>query len=264
MAAQPQSDPLAAAANNKTLPSPPFIHVEGIPNFRDLGGYATQLSKSHCIRRNAIYRCGDPSRVTPDGIEVLQSLGVSHTYDLRSETEIERAREAGTGGTVEWTGNRRVFVPVFRSEDYSPEGIASRYKDYSTGEPEVRQSIPSALPPQDANELFLKNFASQGFTRAYSDIMDSGPTAYRTILKHIANEPEKPLIIHCTAGKDRTGVICALLLSLCGVDDETVAYEYSLTELGLAKYRQKIIQHLMTNPALKDNPDGAVNMMSAK
>jgi protein tyrosine/serine phosphatase len=95
--------------------------------------------------------------------------------------------------------------------------------------------------------------------------MNSAPPSYRTILLHLANEPEKPLIVHCTAGKDRTGVICALVLSLCGVDDEVVAHEYSLTEAGLpTEWKGAVIKHLMDNPALKGNMEGALNMISAK
>lgn len=82
---------------------------------------------------------------------------------------------------------------------------------------------------------------------------------------HLANDPTKPLIIHCTAGKDRTGVICALILSLCGVDDDSVAREYSLTELGLPEaWKTEVIAHLMANPGLKGNMAGALNMISAK
>lgn len=262
MVDQSQSDALGASAHESL--APPFVHVEGIPNFRELGGYSTNSSKSPSVRRDIIYRCGDPSRVTPNGIKTLQELRISHAFDLRSESEIQRSKDAGRGGPIEWVSCKRVFVPVFRSEDYSPEGIAARYKDYSTGGPEVGQPIPSVLPSNGVDELFLKNFATQGFTRAYSDIMDNAPGAYGTILRHLAHEPEKPIIIHCTAGKDRTGVLCALILSLCGVDDETVSYEYSLTELGLAQYKEQIMQHLMTNPALKDNPQGALNMMGAR
>jgi protein tyrosine/serine phosphatase len=73
------------------------------------------------------------------------------------------------------------------------------------------------------------------------------------------------LIIHCTAGKDRTGVICALVLSLCGVDDEIVAQEYSLTDRGLStEWKDSVIVHLMANPALKGNKEGAWNMIGAK
>jgi len=72
------------------------------------------------------------------------------------------------------------------------------------------------------------------------------------------------LIIHCTAGKDRTGVICALILSLCGVPDNVVAYEYSLTEEGLAELKETLITHLMAHPALEKNEKGALNMISAR
>jgi protein tyrosine/serine phosphatase len=72
------------------------------------------------------------------------------------------------------------------------------------------------------------------------------------------------MIIHCTAGKDRTGVICALILSICGVSDETVAYEYSLTEEGLAELKDTLIAQLLGNPALENNEKGAINMISAR
>ena len=73
------------------------------------------------------------------------------------------------------------------------------------------------------------------------------------------------MIVHCTAGKDRTGVICALVLSLCGVHDEVVAQEYSFTEVGLTReWKESVIEHLMDNPALKGNMEGAWNMISAK
>ncbi len=82
---------------------------------------------------------------------------------------------------------------------------------------------------------------------------------------HLAYEPEKPLIVHCTAGKDRTGLICALVLSLCGVDDEVVANEYSLTDVGLTtEWKESVMVHLMQNPALKNSLEGAKNMISSK
>lgn len=97
------------------------------------------------------------------------------------------------------------------------------------------------------------------------DIIKNAPPSYRTILLHLANEPEKPLIVHCTAGKDRTGVICALVLSLCGVEDEIVAHEYALTEVGFStEWKEAVIEHLMHHPALKGNLEGAWNIISAK
>lgn len=119
------------------LPSPPFITVAGIPNFRDLGGYPVSSPANHSIKREVIYRCGEPSAVTKDGITTMSNLGITRIYDLRSVPEIERNKNAGRGGVVEWDGCERVFVPVFRNEDYSPESIAVRFKDYADGGPEV-------------------------------------------------------------------------------------------------------------------------------
>lgn len=57
----------------------------------------------------------------------------------------------------------------------------------------------------------------------------------------------------------------ALILSLCGVEDEIVAQEYNLTEVGLSKeWKAAVIEHLMDNPALKGNPEGCQNLISAK
>jgi hypothetical protein len=117
------------------LPSPPFVCVSGIHNFRDLGGYA--VSPAFSVRRHVIYRCGEPSKVTQDGIETLKSLGVTHMYDLRSKIEIDRNKDATWGGIKEWDGCERVFAPVFIDQDYNPENLALRFKDYACEGTEV-------------------------------------------------------------------------------------------------------------------------------
>lgn len=123
-----------------SLPSPPFIHVAGIPNFRDLGGYPIASAPDHSVRRDIIYRSAEPQRVTKDGIAVMNSLGITHIYDLRSNNEIERNQAAGRGGVVTWEGCERFFVPVFVDEDYSPEKIAIRFQDYASDGTEVYYS----------------------------------------------------------------------------------------------------------------------------
>ncbi|RDL41570.1 uncharacterized protein BP5553_01549 [Venustampulla echinocandica] len=229
------------AANGAALPSPPFVTVVGIQNFRDLGGYTVSSRSNHSVRREIIYRCAEPSGITKDGIATIQKLGITHMYDLRSNPEIERAQAAGRGGIVTlWDGCERVFSPVFADQNYSPESLALRFRNYASS-------------------------GTEGFTKAYTNILNAGPPSFKTILLHLAYEPSKPIIVHCTAGKDRTGIICALILSLCGVDDETIAYEYSLTEVGLSnEWKQDVIEHLMDNPALHGNVEGAWNMISAK
>lgn len=110
---------------------------------------------------------------------------------------------------------------------------------------------------------------------AYSSILTSAadpdhPYApFQTILNYLASPNPSPMLVHCTAGKDRTGVICALILSLCGVDDETVAREYELTQLGLAARKDEFVAHLlrvaetMNIDSIKGNPEAAERMVSA-
>ncbi|TGO89678.1 hypothetical protein BPOR_0098g00090 [Botrytis porri] len=200
---------MTSTLHEKAL-QPPFITVEGIPNFRDLGGYPLASGPtSHSVRQGVVYRCGEPQRVTEKGIATMQQLGITDVYDLRSQDELIKSAAAGRGGVL--------------------------------------------------------NGILKGFTRAYADILNNAPNSYRTVLLHLANEPSKPLIVHCTAGKDRTGVLCALILSLCGVDDEVVAREYSLTTFGLPQeWKAGIIKHLMTHPAIKDDHEGAENLISSK
>ena len=123
------------------LPSPPFVDVGGIPNFRDLGGWPVKASPKHSIKRETIYRCAEPNRVTKDGISTIQRLGITHIYDLRSNTEIVKAEDSGRGGVVILEGTERIFVPGFSDKDYSPEVMAVRY-EYYAGCVEVCLSIP--------------------------------------------------------------------------------------------------------------------------
>lgn len=130
-------------------------------------------------------------------------------------------------------------MPIFKDTDYSPEAIALRYKDYTS------------------------NDGTEGFQRAYADILEHGAGSYRTILLHLRDKPHEPCLVHCTAGKDRTGVIMALILQLVGVEDHLIAEEYALTEVGLAAWKDIIINHL-----IKDMGDagreGAERMVGAR
>lgn len=233
------------------LPSPPFCDVQGISNFRDIGGYA--CSDSSSIRKGLAYRCADPSRVQPAGLEKMKELGIAKIFDLRSVPELQRKGPEWAG--VEITPDafvtasveqqvpkgaiERVWCPVFREEDYSPDKIALRYRNYArTG--------------------------TDGFVAAYKDILAHGREAYTTILTHLAQPSPEPCVFHCTAGKDRTGVLTAIMYLLCGVDRETIAKEYALTDEGLKDLKPLFRERLLMNPALEGDEAGVDNMISSK
>lgn len=140
------------------LPSPPFIEIPGLRNFRDAGGYPVSSfssSSSHeqqqdqdpnqkqnqrqkIVRRGVLFRASEPSMVTPEGVRrMTEDLGIAKVYDLRSQTEIDRDAAQGGRHVREWAGAERVFAPVFGTEDYSPEAIARRFSSFSREGTEV-------------------------------------------------------------------------------------------------------------------------------
>ncbi|KAF5017686.1 hypothetical protein F66182_10360 [Fusarium sp. NRRL 66182] len=215
----------------------PFHPISGLANFRDLGGRPLPIASrpGHTIKSGIVFRSAEPSRLTEDGVSALQDLNISHVYDLRSQPEIERF----AAGVREWPGAQRVFAPVFLEDDYGPEAIAVRFQQYTAE-------------------------GSEGFVQAYRRIWEAGTASVNTILSHLAKPDASPVLIHCTAGKDRTGILCAFILSICGVDDQTIAREYALTEIGLGDFKEELLAKVMESPELKANPEGARRLLGAK
>ncbi|KAI1382483.1 tyrosine phosphatase [Hypoxylon crocopeplum] len=222
----------------------PFVDVPGVLNFRDIGGYAVSTLSGKTVRRGMVFRSSEPSKVTDDGISRIQQLGIKHIYDLRSLREFT-IRPGRSASVRELEGIERIFAPVFLTEDYSPEAIAIRNQNYGSG--------------------------PEGFVQAYLNILASASSPsnearpYAKILSHLtSDDTPTPLLIHCSAGKDRTGIICALILSLCGVTDEDVALEYNLTDIGLKPLHETIVTNLMNDESFHKNPEGARKMILAQ
>lgn len=240
------------------LPTPPFIDVDGVPNFRDMGGYLTASSyfsgagtsatTPMMVRRGLLYRCAHPQLLTQQGNKTLtDQLGIKHIYDLRSAPEVKKLSaslaqfnesDAPTNPdstALQPEGMTRHFTPVYEEEDYGPVALATKLSWYTSAQV-TGDKLPFAY--------------SEGFVNAYRDIAthatisDKHNAAYPTILRQIIEHPDEPIIFHCTAGKDRTGVLAAMLLRLAGVDDDTIAWEYALTEPGLGSWRNLFIERI--------------------
>jgi hypothetical protein len=122
-----------------SLPSPPFVTMQGISNFRDLGGYAIASDPKKSIRRNYIFRCAEPTLATDQDISKINTeLKITHIYDLRSNPEIEKGQISGVKGeVVNWPGVERVYCPVFPETSYDPISLATRRADFRRGDEEV-------------------------------------------------------------------------------------------------------------------------------
>jgi hypothetical protein len=133
-----------------TLPSPPFVHLKGIANFRDLGGWPISLSPLKSVRRNYIFRCAEPTKATEETIAKIRSLGITHIYDLRAAPEIKKHQVSssdkhGGDGVVNWPGVERVYCPVHPEESYDPISLALRHGDYLEKGDEVCFPFPDSL-----------------------------------------------------------------------------------------------------------------------
>lgn len=201
-------------------------HASSLPNLRDLTSLTPHLTP------RLVYRSAAPTPASPDA---LVALRIAVVFDLRSETELARALVV----VPPPAGVARLHVPVFAREDYTPEAVALRYAAYASAD------------------------TVAGFVQAYRAILRAGGPAFAPVLRHVAHAAT-PCLVHCTAGKDRTGVLCAIVLALCGVDDETIAREYALTEEGLRSERARMVARLREVPALGGDTEAAERMLSAK
>ena len=102
-----------------TLSSPPFVQVEGIFNIRDFGaGYPAATGR---VKSLHLFRSGEPTRISPKGIEQLKSLGIKKIFDLRADIEIAKYKTA----TPEIEGVEIVRASILE-ETLDPVGLAAK------------------------------------------------------------------------------------------------------------------------------------------
>lgn len=129
------------------LPSPPFVPVEGVCNFRDIGGYpATSLSS---VRRNWIFRSAQPGGITLCGAQKLRDTGIIAVIDLRSAIEIKETGSATTP-VAEIEGTSRISAPVFSDEQFSAQTIGTKLESLVAGGIEVSDPFEQQILRQGA------------------------------------------------------------------------------------------------------------------
>lgn len=163
-------------------------------NFRDLGGYQGHDGRS--VRWGRLYRSDSLSKMDDADWSRFAELGVRTVIDLRYPWEIERA------GRV-------------REHD----GLA--YHNLSIEHRPYRQaSLDADLP--------IGPFLAE----KYTEVAEDGVAELRQALDVIAAAENAPVVFHCASGKDRTGLIAALVLTLLDVPEDVIVADYALTELA--------------------------------
>ena len=171
------------------------LNLSGASNFRDLGGYPT--SDGRTVRWRQIFRSNHLGHLTDDDVAVLRELGVRSAFDFRGTEE----RAAALCGMPEISVHS---LPV------EPTVVAALRAIAAAGTP---------LSTDHAVEVMRDS---------YSGYVQNNTQHFRTLFAHLL-EDRAPLVIHCTAGKDRTGFACALILHTLGVPEDIISEDYLLT-----------------------------------
>jgi len=174
------------------------IPFEAIENFRDFGDYAAGARR---LKRGLLYRSAAQSRATDADLEKLGDLGISVVVDLRRSNEREKEPSR------RWTGFAAQVIENDLGQDTADEwGTFIQTSDLSV---------------QSFHAYMMDYYRHAPFQRRHIDL-------YQRYFRALA-ETDGPILVHCAAGKDRTGIICALTHHVAGVHDDDIQADYLLT-----------------------------------
>jgi protein-tyrosine phosphatase len=197
------------------------LSLQGGRNFRDLGGYRTRDGRR--VRWRLLFRSGVLSYLTDADWAHLASLGIRTVCDLRAPHERAREPVPQRAASMQWD-----------EWDYDPQLVSLRgqLKRHATLTNETARASMTALYRE-----FPSRFATQ----------------FAAIFRRLASG-DVPLIIHCSAGKDRTGLAAALVLSSLGVARPDVLADYVLTDTGV-DLEHELITHRRSTVGVGEDHD---------
>jgi protein tyrosine/serine phosphatase len=174
------------------------IRFEGIDNFRDFGDYAAGARR---LKGGLLFRSAGHGNATDADLERLAALNLEVIVDLRRANERERAPSR------RWPGFAARVIENDIGQDAADEWLTF--------------IADSDLSPASFRAYMLDYYRKAPFQPRHIDL-------YRRYFRALA-ATTGPLLVHCTAGKDRTGVICALTHHVAGVHDDDIVADYLLT-----------------------------------
>jgi protein-tyrosine phosphatase len=171
------------------------LPLEGATNFRDLGGY--RAANAQYVRWGMVYRSNHLVNLTAKDYAYLEGLGIRLVCDVRTEREQMRS-------PTHWMGHAPAFLSVPIGQDRNVT---------MTAEEDLKRRLSSP---------------NQNTAPGYDQYVIQYAAQYGTILRRLA-AGDLPAVEHCSAGKDRTGVFSAILLTALDVPRQTVIQDYLLT-----------------------------------
>lgn len=179
------------------LPAPDrHLPFEGCFNFRDLGGYVGAGGRS--VRWRVLFRADGLHRLTAADAAALRELGLRTVVDLRTLDEVTERGRIDPHPDVTYH-----HLPMF-----------------------------DVLPPAEE----LPRWERPDFVAAeYRRMLTAGGPTIGRVLELLADPDTYPVAYHCFAGKDRTGIMSAIVLELLGVADDDIVADYALSQIGMTR-----------------------------
>lgn len=176
-----------------------LIALEGALNWRDLGGYKT--ADGRVTRWDCVYRSDGLDQLTDADLDVIAQLGIKLVIDFRVDREVDE------------------------HPSRLPDHPELRRQRLPIGGDEVEGR--SILETIRAGEI--KSYSVEEMAAVYERLLEESAMNFGEVVIHATESENLPMVFHCTAGKDRTGLMAMLLLGALGVSDDDIVTDYELT-----------------------------------
>ena len=173
-----------------------LVPLEGGINFRDIGGYVN--SQGRRVKWRKIMRCGHLANLTASDLDHLEQIGVSKIHDFRRVEE--QAQNPSCAVRAEFIDDYQMSI-----------GDISRFWEFL---------FEGELSAESSHQLVVNSYRS---------CIHTVIPAFSRFMRHIVDNADNASVFHCSAGKDRTGMAAALILSALDVPRETIVADYMLT-----------------------------------
>jgi protein-tyrosine phosphatase len=211
------------------------LPLQGPDNFRDLGGYATADGRR--VRWGRLYRSNDLAGLTGADLEHLSRIGLKLVCDFRSDRE----RSQRPNRAIEPAPHLSLDLPV------DAEGV-----DPGALQEKIRTGGVAALGTEK-----LMHTAYRSFVSDHSD-------RWAVMLRRLAQPRLLPALVHCTAGKDRTGFAAALVLLTLGVPEETIFEDYLLTNRYREDFQRFVLRWVPLYSLFRTEPEDLLPLLEAR
>jgi protein-tyrosine phosphatase len=173
-----------------------LVPLDGGINFRDIGGYVN--SQGRRVKWRKIMRCGHLANLTQGDLDVLEEIGVSQIHDFRRVEE--QAQNPSCAVRAEFIDDYQMSI-----------GDISRFWEFL---------FEGELSAESSHQLVVNS---------YRNCIQAVIPAFSRFMRHIVDNADNASVFHCSAGKDRTGMAAALILSALDVPRDTIVADYMLT-----------------------------------